>query len=124
MLREEVLEKWNSFKKSLLDDKNFLDELISNLHDMTFKTANRDFDGIRINDSSYQVMKDLKRQLPSIVSNYEKFRNEYKNNQFGSDQLMAPSFNIYVSYIGLVETYKKIIEYYDKYKSAPTIEEV
>ena len=88
MLREGVLETWRGFKKMLLDDKNLLGELSSNLDDMKFSNSG---DGFGIKESSYRVMKELKRNLPSITQGCQELRNKYVSGQFGEKHLISDS---------------------------------
>jgi len=85
MLRERVLEEWNSFKKKILTDTDLLERLSFNLNDMTFDGSS---DGYGIKKPSYQVMETLKRNLPSIVQSYRELRNDFVNRQFGDKQLI------------------------------------
>jgi len=119
MVRERVLEVWRDFKKSLLDDKNLLEKLGVNLNRMSFGDGGSD-----IKESPQEVMEYLKRNLPFITQNCQELRNKYISNQFGEKQLISDLWLIYLSYIGLVETYQKIVEYYDNSQKGPTIEEI
>lgn len=120
MIRQKVLDQWNDFKKKLLDDNKLLAELSSNLENMT---ASGSGSGCGIKASSYQVMEELKRRLPSITQRWRELSNKYVSRQFGQDQLILSVFSTYLSYIGLVETYQKIVEYYDDSQDkGPTIE--
>ena len=120
MLRQRVLEQWKDFKKKYLLEKDLLEKLSNGLSYMTFGYSTT---GLVIKENPYQVLEEIKNKLPSIVQDCQKLRDEYTSNKFGEEQSM-PLWFTYTSYIGLVETYKKIIEYYDQDQSGPTIEEV
>jgi Ni,Fe-hydrogenase III component G len=107
MLRQRVLESWKKCKEKILNGEKLLNELNDRFVDMTYSC-----DGLSIKQHPYQVLEEIKEMLPSIVQDCQKLRDEYTNSQFGicSDQVK----NTYLIYTGLVETYKKIIEYYDQ----------
>jgi hypothetical protein len=78
--------------------------------------------GTGIKETPFQCMKMLKERLPKIEEDCRKLRNKLINNQFGDCSLFTN--NLYLICIGLVETYQKIIEYYDYDTSGLTIHEV
>ena len=107
MLREQVLEVWNGFKEKYLKELDLLDQISSNLNNMTFLTG-----GFGIKETPCQVMKELKKRLPSITQSCHQLRNKYTSGQFGDLALEVES--IYFAYIEIVFVYEKIIEYYDE----------
>jgi hypothetical protein len=111
MLRQRILEKWRSFKKHLLSSKQLLDEIGSNLDYMSLGS------GIGIKEIPSQCMEMLKKRLPKIKEDCRELRNKFINGQFDNDNLLLKVDILYISYIGLVETYQKIIEDYDENNS-------
>jgi len=117
MKYQEVLREWRICKEKVLNDKKLLEETNDYLLDMTFSC-----NGLSVKETPCQVLESLKKSLPNIIQNCQKLRNKYTSAQFGIHSSQA-SYT-YTIYIGLVETYKKIIEYYNRNQSGPNIEEV